>query len=54
MPVLLTLAANYLASEKLFNELVYETAEDDEVLFSQKIVVLVMIIGLGNILFVRQ
>ncbi len=55
MPVLFTLARNYSASEKLFEKSIRETAGDDKrVYFSQKIVVPVMIVGLGNTLFVRQ
>jgi hypothetical protein len=55
MPVLFTSTKNYSASKTLFDELFYEIAGDDpDELFHSKIVVLVMIVGLGNIVFVRQ
>jgi hypothetical protein len=55
MPVLFASTKNYSASETLFDESIYETAEDDgDVLFCSKIVVPVMIKGLGNIVFARQ
>ncbi len=55
MPVLFASTKNYSASEALFDESIYETAGDDgDVLFCSKIVVPVMIIGLGNIVFARQ
>jgi hypothetical protein len=55
MSVLFTLARNYSASEELFDESIHKPAGDDKgVLFFSKIVVPVMIVRLGNILFVRQ
>jgi hypothetical protein len=66
MPVLFTSVKNYSASKSLFaddiNEIaeddsdaIYEIAEDDaEELFHKKIFVPIMIIGLGNTVFVRQ
>jgi hypothetical protein len=33
IPVLFTLGTNYSASEELYNESIYKTAEDNEVLF---------------------
>jgi hypothetical protein len=55
MPVLITSAKNYSASKTLFDKSIYEIAGDDaDELFYSKNSVPVMIIGLGNIVFVRQ
>ena len=55
MPVLFTSTKNYSASKSLFHKAIYEIAKDDtDELFHSKIVVPVMMVGLGNIGFVRQ
>ncbi len=56
MPVLFTSMKSYSTSKTLFDNAIYEIAEDDaEELFHTKyIVVLIMIVGLGNNVFVRQ
>jgi hypothetical protein len=55
MPVLFTSIKNYSASKTLFDNVIYEIAEDDRMNYStQKIVVPVMMVGLGSIVFVRQ
>ena len=46
---------NYSASKTLFDNAIYEIAEDDaDELSTQKIFVPIMIVGLGNTDFVRQ
>jgi hypothetical protein len=55
MPVLFTSRKNYSASKTLFDNAIYEIAEDDaDELSTQKIFVPIMIVGLGNTDFVRQ
>ena len=55
MPVLFTSMKNYSASKSLFDDAIYEIAENDaEELFHSKIFVPIMIVGLGNTVFVRQ
>jgi hypothetical protein len=55
MPVLFTSMKNYSASKTLFDDAIYEIAEDDtEELFHSKIFVPIMIVGLGNTVFVRR
>jgi hypothetical protein len=46
---------NYSASKSLFDNAIYDIAEDDaEELFHSKIFVPIIIVGLGNTVFVRQ
>ncbi len=55
MPVLFTSMKNYSASKSLFDDAIYDIAEDNaENYFTQKIYVPIMILGLGNTVFVRQ
>jgi hypothetical protein len=55
MPVLFTSTKNYSASKTLFDNAIYEIAEDDaDELFHSKNVVPIIIVGLGNTVFVRQ
>jgi hypothetical protein len=55
MPVLFTSTKNYSESKTLFEIDICEIAENDsDGPFHSKIVVPVMIVGLGNIVFVRQ
>ncbi len=55
IPVLFTSMKNYSASKTLFDDAIYEIAEDDaEELFYSKIFVPIMIVGLGNTVFVRR
>jgi hypothetical protein len=56
MPVLFTSMKNYSASKPLFDDAIYEIAEDDpeELFHSKKKFVPIMIVGLGNTVFVRQ
>jgi hypothetical protein len=53
MPVLFTSTKYYSASKTLFDNAIYEIAEDDadELFHSKKSI---MIVGLGNTVFVRQ
>jgi hypothetical protein len=54
MPVLFTSTKNYSESKILFDNAIYDIAENDVMNYStQKIVVPVMIAELGNIVFVR-
>jgi hypothetical protein len=55
MPVLFTSMKNYSASKTLFDDAIYEIAEDDaEELFLSKKNVPIIIVELGNTVFVRQ
>ncbi len=55
MPLLFTSTKKYSASKSLFDNAIYEIAEDDSSeLFHSKIVVPIMIVGLRNTVFVRQ
>jgi hypothetical protein len=55
MPVLFTSTQNYSASKTLLDETIYEIAEDEaDELFHSKKIVPIMIVGLGNTVFVRQ
>jgi hypothetical protein len=55
MLVLFTSMKNYSASNSLIDDAIYEIAEDDaEELFHSKIFVPIMILGLGNTVYVRQ
>jgi hypothetical protein len=55
MPVLFTSTKKISALKRLFHEAIYEIAKDDaDELFHSKIVVPIMIVGLGSIVFVRQ
>ncbi len=54
-PVLFTFTKNYSASKTLFDNAIYEIAEDDaDELFHPKNVVPIVIVGLGNTVFVRH
>jgi hypothetical protein len=49
MPVLFTSMKNYSESKSLFDDAIYEIAEDDtKELFHSKIYLPIMIVGLGN------
>jgi hypothetical protein len=50
MPVLFTSMKNYSASKSLFDNAIYEMAEED----AEEIFVPIIIVGLGNTVFVRQ
>jgi hypothetical protein len=55
MPVLFTSTKHCSTSKTLFDNAIYELAEDDaDESFHSKIVVPVMMVGLENIVFVRQ
>jgi hypothetical protein len=55
MPVLFTSMKNYSTSKTLFDDAIYEIDGDDaDELFHSKMVVPIMIVGLGNTVFVRQ
>ncbi len=55
MPVLFTFTKTYSASKTLFDDAIYEiTGDDTNKLLHSKIVVPVIIVGLGNFVFVRQ